>query len=96
MKFEEWTKSEDPEKAEELRRRFKMAINNPIRRKILTELYGGSRRAHELADKLGVEEKLLKYHLDILTKGSCIEFREDRIYLTEEGRVLTELILSRG
>ncbi|NOY12006.1 MAG: winged helix-turn-helix transcriptional regulator [Archaeoglobi archaeon] len=92
MKFDEWISADSPEKAEEYRRRFKMAIANSIRRKILLELDEGSKSVGELLSKLNVGEKILKYHLDTLEKGSCIRYAGDRVELTEEGRVLAKLV----
>ena len=92
MKFDEWLSADSPEKAEEYRRRFKMAIANSVRRKILLELDEGEKTADYLLSRLNVSEKILKYHLDTLEKGSCIEYDGEKIRLTEEGRVLARLV----
>lgn len=92
MKFDEWISADSPEKAEEYRRRFKMAIANSIRRRILVELDSGGKTFEELLSKLNVSERVLKYHLDTLEKGSCITYDGEKIALTEEGRVLSRLV----
>lgn len=92
MKFDEWISADSPEKAEEYRRRFKMAIANSVRRKILIELDEGEKTFDDLLSKLNVSEKILKYHLDTLEKGSCIAYERDRIRLTDEGKVLARLV----
>lgn len=92
MKFEDWVNAESPEVAEEYRRRFKMAINNGIRRKVLLELMNGSLSVDELSEKTGIDEKILNYHLDILKKGDCVRVEGSLIELTDEGRVLADLI----
>ena len=91
MKFEEWISAKSPEEAEEYRRKFKMAISNSIRRKILALLDERERSLDELKGVIDVDEKVLKFHLDVLEKASCISVG-DNIKLTDEGRVLAEIV----
>ncbi len=92
MKFEEWVSSESTEKAEEYRKRFKMAIANSIRRKILLHLDKNTASLASLQKELGISSQILKYHLDVLKKGECIKQSGEVVELTEEGKVLASLI----
>ncbi|ADC64437.1 arsenical resistance operon repressor, putative [Ferroglobus placidus DSM 10642] len=91
MKFEEWISAKSTEEAEEYRKRFKMAISNSIRRRILALLNESEKSLEELKKELKIDEKLLKFHLDTLEKASCITVG-DKISLTDEGRVLAEIV----
>jgi len=91
VKFEEWISAKSPEEAEEYRRRFKMAISNSIRRKILVLLDEKDMSFEELKERVGINENLLKFHLDVLEKASCI-VTGDKIKLSDEGRVLAEIV----
>jgi len=91
VKFEEWISAKSTEEAEEYRRRFKMAISNSIRRKILALLDESEKSLDELKRELKIDEKLLRFHLDVLEKASCISVG-DKISLTDEGRVLVEIV----
>jgi len=95
MKFEEWISAKSPEEAEEFRRRFKMAINNSIRRKILIQLLNGKKSTSELSQSIGIDEKMLKYHIDVLKKGECVMERDGSLELTEEGKVLANLVAEK-
>jgi len=92
MKFEEWVSSDSRDKAEEYRKRFKMAIANSTRRKILLYLDENTADLTSLQKYLGISPKILKYHLDTLKKGECIKQSGDFVELTEEGKVLVNLI----
>jgi len=67
-------------------------VNSPLRRKILSALNEGKATIEELKSKTGLDETTLKWHLDVLESGFCIE-KEKRqgtlIYkLTQEGKVV--------
>jgi len=95
VRFEEWTSAKSPEEAEEYRRKFKMAISNSVRRKILVLLDESERSLEELKREVRVDERILKFHLEVLEKASCISIG-DKIKLTEEGRILAEIIKKRA
>ena len=67
-------------------------MNNPLRRKILGVLNKGNATVEELEAKTDLNETVLKWHLDVLEQGFCIEKGEERgilIYkLTQEGKVV--------
>nr|WP_230972322.1 winged helix-turn-helix domain-containing protein [Archaeoglobus neptunius] len=69
-----------------------MAIANSTRRKILEELSKSPRKVEELRAELGLDVKLLKYHLDTLEKADCIVYDGESIRLTKEGEVLAKLV----
>jgi len=63
-----------------------------MRRKILRVLKEGPKSIEELLSKTGLEDEALKWHLDILEHGFCVEKKTDSgklLYkLTQEGRVV--------
>jgi len=75
--------------------RYLRAINNPTRRKILRRLKSGCTTIMELKSNTGLETTILKWHLDILEHGSCVEKdikNGERTYkLTQEGEVVNYL-----
>ena len=83
------------EEEKEYHRRYLIAISNPVRREILTVLKDGVSTTLVLKSKTGLDEKNLKWHLDMLERGSCVEkeIRDDRIFyrLTREGMVVNHL-----
>ena len=95
MKFEDWTGAKSPEDAEEFRKRFKMAINNSIRRKILVKLLNGKKTVSEISRDMGIDEKTMKYHIDVLKRGECVIEKDDALVLTKEGRVLANLVAEK-
>jgi predicted ArsR family transcriptional regulator len=68
------------------------AVSNPLRRKILRVLKEGSATIEELSSKIGIENEALKWHLDTLEHGFCVEKENTNgkwLYkLTQEGRVV--------
>jgi len=69
-----------------------MAINSPLRRKILRALKESDATAEDLESKTGLGEETLKWHLSVLEHGFCVE-KDNRqgkvVYkLTQEGRVV--------
>ncbi|MCW4031272.1 MAG: winged helix-turn-helix domain-containing protein [Candidatus Bathyarchaeota archaeon] len=75
--------------------RYLRAMNSPLRRKILGVLNKGNATIEELEAKTGLNETELKWHLDMLEHGFCIEKEEKRgilIYkLTQEGKVVNHI-----
>ncbi len=71
------------------------AVSNPLRRKILRVLKEGSANIEELSSKTGIGNEALKWHLDTLEHGFCVE--KENIdgkwfyKLTQEGRVVDYL-----
>ncbi len=96
MKFEEWISAKTPEEAEEYRRRFKMAISNSIRRKILLELEKGEMSFEEIRKALKIDDRLLKYHIDALKKGECVIEESGTFRLTEKGKILAKLVKKKA
>ena len=72
--------------------RYLRAMSSPLRRKILRVLKEGSATIEELSSKTGIENEALKWHLDTLEHGSCVEKETDSgklLYkLAQEGRVV--------
>ena len=72
--------------------RYLRAVNNPLRRKILSALKKGKATIQELVAKTGLDETTLKWHLSVLESGFCIEMekREGTLIckLTQEGKVV--------
>ncbi len=95
MRFEDWISAGSPEEAEEFRRRFKMAINNSIRRKILKHLIEGDMNFSELKKLLNVDERILRYHIDVLRNSGCVDESDEVLTLTEEGKILASLVAEK-
>lgn len=68
------------------------AVSNPLRRKILKSLKKGDATIEELALRTALEKDTLKWHLDILKHGSCVEehVTQGKLFykLTKEGSVI--------
>ena len=86
------TTDESIENTKQYHERYLIAINSPLRRKILRALKESDATAEDLESKTGLDKETLKWHLSVLEHGFCIE--EDNkqgkvIYkLTQEGRVV--------
>lgn len=80
------------EETKEYHVRYLRAINSPVRRDILRSLKEGEATVETLAERTGIEEKFLNWHLSILEHGFCVEKQErdgEVVYdLTQEGRVV--------
>ena len=68
------------------------AINNPLRRKILSALKENNSTIEELAVNTGLDESTVRWHLNVLESGLCVE-KEDKqgntLYkLTQFGKVI--------
>jgi len=71
------------------------AVNNPLRRKILHALTEGNATVEELEVKTSLDEITLRWHLNVLESGLCVE-KEDKqekiVYkLTKYGKVVKYL-----
>lgn len=75
--------------------RYLRAINSPLRRKILRMLDESPLTIENLQIKLNLNGFKLKWHLDILEHGFCIEKHSEKgklVYLiTQEGKVVNFL-----
>ncbi len=71
------------------------AVNNPLRRAILAALNKGHATLDNLKIKTNIDETTLKWHLDVLTNGLCVEKRDENgemVYkLTKYGKVIDYL-----
>ena len=80
------------EEEKEYHTRYLRAINNPIRRKICRSLIGGCKTITEIKSNTGLKTTMLKWHLDILEYGFCVEKDTKSGYpsykLTQEGEVI--------
>jgi len=72
--------------------RYLRAVNSPLRRKILRVLKDGPASIEELLSKTGFENEVLRWHLNMLEHGFCVEKKADAkklLYeITQEGRVV--------
>ena len=72
--------------------RYLRAINSPLRRKILRILNEGHSTVEELQFKMSLDKATLKWHLDILEHGFCVEKQINQgklVYnLTQDGKVV--------
>ena len=75
--------------------RYLRAINKPTRRKILRSLKSGCKTIMDLTTDIGLDPTILKWHLDILETGCCVEkdiTNGDITYNpTQEGEVVNYL-----
>jgi DNA-binding transcriptional ArsR family regulator len=80
------------EETKEYHVRYLRAINSPVRREILRAVKEGEATVEALAERTGMEDKSLIWHLSLLEHGFCVEKRErdgEVVYdLTREGRVV--------
>jgi predicted transcriptional regulator len=86
------TISDDMETTKERHRRYLMAMNNPVRRRIVRSIQNGDENLVDLMKATGLDEKTLDWHLKILEHGYCIEKKmyNDVIHfeVTREGKVI--------
>ena len=72
--------------------RYLRAINSPLRRKILRILNEEQSSVETLQIKMSLDKANLKWHLDILEHGFCVEKQINQgsiVYkLTQEGKVV--------
>ncbi|MEM2893965.1 MAG: winged helix-turn-helix domain-containing protein [Candidatus Bathyarchaeia archaeon] len=86
------TVRESIEETREYHLRYLRAVNNPVRRSILRALKDGEMSFEGLLSITGLEERALRWHLEVLENGFCVE-KADRggtVYytITKEGKVI--------
>lgn len=90
--YQSKTVSESMEETKDRHRRYLRAINNPIRRNILRSIKEGNSRLEAIAESVGLDKKIVDWHLSMLVDGFCVEKRNtegvDRFVLTQEGLVV--------
>ncbi|AIY91189.1 helix-turn-helix transcriptional regulator [Geoglobus acetivorans] len=85
---ESWSEySGSIEKSREFHRRYQIAVNHPLRRKILKLLHNGKSQ-EEIRTELNLDERDFEYHLQLLEWGFCIERDAQEIRITKEGSVV--------
>ncbi|ADC65732.1 transcriptional regulatory protein, putative [Ferroglobus placidus DSM 10642] len=85
---ESWSEfSESVEKSREYHKRYHIAVNNKVRRKILKLIKEG-KSYDEILEELGISEEDFEYHLKILEWGFCIVRDGKKLELTKEGEVV--------
>ncbi len=71
------------------------AVNNPLRRRILDALTEGNYTVEELEAKTNLDEITLRWHLNVLESGLCVEKenKQDKVIykLTQFGKVVKYL-----
>ncbi len=85
---ESWSEyQESIEKSREYQKRYQIAVNNPLRRRIL-KLISEGKELNAIKNELNLDDKELEYHLKILEWGFCIERNGKEVRLTKEGSVV--------
>ena len=88
---ESWSKYSDSiEKSREYHKRYQIAVNNPVRRRILKLLLEG-KKLNTIKRELNLSDSELEYHLKILEWGFCIERDGEEVRVTKEGMVVDYL-----
>ena len=86
------TSSDSIEETRLYHERYLRAMNSPVRRRILRVLKEGDYTVEELARTTGLDAEALKWHMNILEHGFCVEKenKEGRLVykLTQEGKVV--------
>ena len=89
------TTDESIENTKQYHERYLVAMNNPLRRKILRALKESDAMAEDLESKTGLDKETLKWHLSVLAHGFFVEKDNKQgkvIYkLTQEGRVVDNM-----
>jgi len=89
------TTSESIEDTKQYHERLLIAVNNPLRRKILRALKERDSTIEDLESKTGLNKENLKWHLSLLEQGFCVEKDNKQgkvVYkLTQEGRVVDHM-----
>jgi DNA-binding transcriptional ArsR family regulator len=83
------------EETRQYHRKYLIAINSPLRRKILNALKKGATNINQLQEATKLDKATLEWHLSILEYGFCIE-KECRLgnltyKITQEGKVVDYL-----
>ncbi len=88
---ESWSEySSSIEKSREYHKRYQIALNSPLRRRILKMLREG-KDLDEIKKETELNEKDLEYHLQILEWGFCIDRSGKRIEVTKEGEIIDHI-----
>ena len=86
------TIADDMETTKERHRRYLMAMNNPIRRRIIRAILEGKATEEDLIDATGLDSRTLDWHIKILEHGYCIEREKNGAIVifkvTREGKVI--------
>ncbi|MBO8183357.1 MAG: winged helix-turn-helix transcriptional regulator [Archaeoglobus sp.] len=90
MVAEKWVRAKTLEESGEYHRRYSYAVKNATRRKIL-RLIDEGKLDGEIRWELGLNESQLNYHLKILEWGFCIERKNGRWVITEEGKIVDRI-----
>lgn len=84
--------TESKEEIRSYHTRYLRAVNNPLRRKILGILNQEHSTFEDLQTKMSIDKNILKWHLDILEHGFCVEKQIKQaklIYkITQEGKLV--------
>ena len=88
---EKWSEySKSIEKSREYHKRYQIAINSPLRRKILKMLREG-KDLSQIKEEIKLKDDDLEYHLQILEWGFCIDRDGERIEVTKEGEIVDHI-----
>ena len=86
------TLAETMEETKDRHRRYMRAIQHPVRRDILRAMEKGLATLEEFEKELGVEAKVLGWHLKTLEHGFCVERIGEgdglRFALAKEGKIV--------
>ena len=67
--------------------RYWKAVNNKVRITILKFLLDGGKEYDEIREEIKIQDAILKYHLEVLEAGYCIEKEGETYTATQEGTV---------
>jgi DNA-binding transcriptional ArsR family regulator len=86
------TLADTMEDTKDRHRRYMRAIQHPVRRDILRAMERGLATPDELSKELGIEAKVLDWHLRTLEHGFCVERQGEgdslRFTLANEGKIV--------
>ncbi len=86
------TLGETMEETKDRHRRYMRAIQHPIRRDIIRAMERGLATLEEFEEELGIEAKVLGWHLKTLEHGFCVERIGEgdglRFALAKEGKIV--------
>jgi len=89
------TTNESMEKTRLYHEQYLRAVSNPLRRRILKAIKDGYVTVEDLKLKIGLDDRTLKWHLDLLEHDFCVEKEINQgkltYRLTKEGRVIDYL-----
>jgi DNA-binding transcriptional ArsR family regulator len=83
--------TEDPT---ESHRRALLAVQNPTRREILAMLKSGALTTEEIAEHLGLDEKILDFHLQFLVSTFYVTVQGNLVDLTPLGVAYTRNVIT--